>query len=76
MNIPVKVVEGCEVTVIPDIRKWRQYRGIIEKVLSISTFTVLVDKKSRNIHISQIASFTFGGVWMINHKFCGPTKII
>lgn len=69
MNIDVKIVEGCEVLVMPDPDSFAEYHGTVEKVVSYEDFDVMINGKLRIIHITQISSFTFGGVWMPNKKF-------
>ena len=65
MRIPVKITVGCEVAVIPDPNSFDIYHGTVEAITG-DTYDVLINGASRNIHITQITAFTFGGVWMPN----------
>ena len=72
MKISIKIEVGSSVEIQPG--KGRVYKGTVEKILSPDVFDVLVnhslyDQSLRLIHISQIAAFTFGDIWMENHDF-------
>lgn len=68
MNISVKITVGCEVMVVPDPNSFAIYQGTVQAIAG-DTYDVLIDGNSRNIHISQITVFTFGGVWMPNRRY-------
>ena len=67
--IDVKIVEGCEVSIMPDPNSFQEFPGIVEKIFPPDDFDVMVDGTLRRIHIEQISQFTFGGVWMPNRRF-------
>jgi hypothetical protein len=67
MNISVKITVGCKVMVIPHRGYTAIYQGTVQAITG-DTYDVLIDGNSRNIHISQITVFTFGGVWMPNRR--------
>lgn len=69
MNIPVKITVGCDVTVMPDpANSFAEYHGTVQAIDG-ETYDVMINGSLRNIHITQITAFTFGGVWMPNRQF-------
>lgn len=68
MNIPVKITVGCRVAVMPNKNSYAQYEGEVTAIHG-DAYDVLINGSTRNIHITQITAFTFGGVWMPNRKF-------
>lgn len=66
-DIPVKIIVGCEVMVIPDPDDFMQFHGTVVGITG-DTYDVLIDGVSREIDITQITAFTFGGVWMPNRR--------
>ena len=78
MRIPVKIVKGCKVIILPDPNTYSFHNGVVEKITGKESFDVSIKGATRNIHIFQILQFTFGGVWMVNHQCPGrynPFKI-
>ena len=71
MNIPVKIEVGCDVKVVLDMATYRDFDGVVERVKPNKTYDVLINGKSRLIHITGIMEFTFGGIWVTNPSFPG-----
>ncbi len=53
--------------VIPDPDDFMQFHGTVVGITG-DTYDVLIDGVSREIDITQITAFTFGGVWMPNRR--------
>ena len=63
MNIPVEISVGCEIVY------FKEDVGILNgTVINICGDSITIEGPAV-VHIKKIIQFTFGGVWMINHKY-------